>query len=125
MAGAKEVVDRYYAAYNRRDFAAYEQLFSPDFEGWAAGGATKRGVEGLRKIDQGFAAAFPDSQIVSLRKSADGCGIHKLSHAARRVYSWSTPPRRSRRTTGPPGATGSPPIIGGCRCSARCGRAWL
>jgi ketosteroid isomerase-like protein len=59
MAGAKEVVDRYYAAYNRRDFAAYEQLFGPDFEGWA-GGATKRGVEGLRKIDQGFAAASPD-----------------------------------------------------------------
>ena len=57
------------------------------------------------------------------------CRVHKRGrtsrYAARRSYSWMSPPSRSRRTTAPVRRAGRSPARGGRRPSARCGRARL
>src|SRR5262245_48634833 len=68
MSQLADLVQRYYDAFNRRDFAIYDRLFTPDclIEG---PGVQLRGIDGARAFDQVWMTAIPDGRIVSLRKA--------------------------------------------------------
>jgi predicted ester cyclase len=74
MTDTKELIDRYYEAFNTRNWDAYEELFAPEAAGWAAGMVTS-GLQAIREFDKAWASAFPDARITSLRKSASGEAI--------------------------------------------------
>ena len=75
MTDEQELVGRYYETFNRRDWDAYEQLFSADVVGWAAGSDEVRGVEAKRESDKAWVDAFPDARVISTRTSAVGGAI--------------------------------------------------
>jgi uncharacterized protein len=64
----KDLVQRYYDAFNRRDFASYDRLFTPDclVEG---PGVELRGVDGARAFDQVWMNAIPDGKILNLHQT--------------------------------------------------------
>jgi steroid delta-isomerase-like uncharacterized protein len=64
-----ELIQRYYDAFNRRDFASYETLFTPDCL-IEAPGVELHGIEGARAFDKVWQTALPDSKIVNLHKAA-------------------------------------------------------
>ncbi len=72
MKDAKDLIDRYYTAFNARDRAAYENLFAQDAETHAPGAQGVKGTKAVRDWDMTWAAAFPDARITSLRKCAEG-----------------------------------------------------
>jgi ketosteroid isomerase-like protein len=66
------VIDRYYAAFNARDYAAYDDLFTADAVLEAPGGVTGTGPEAMRALDSGLIAAFSDFTITTLVRYAVG-----------------------------------------------------
>jgi len=68
MSQNADLIQRYYDAFNRRDFASYERLFTRDclVEG---PGMQLTGIDGARGFDQGFIGMLPDAQILNLHKS--------------------------------------------------------
>jgi ketosteroid isomerase-like protein len=73
MSQLADLIQRYYDVFNRRDFAAYDRLFTPDCL-IEAPGVELRGVEGARAFDRVWQTAMPDAKIVNLRK-ATGEGL--------------------------------------------------
>jgi ketosteroid isomerase-like protein len=70
---ATDLVLRYYAAFNSRDWAAYDELFTPDCTTYATGMTEPLpGVAGVRAFDQGYVAAFPDARVDSRTRVAVG-----------------------------------------------------
>ena len=63
-----DLVQRYYDCFNRRDFTAYERIFTPDCL-IQAPGVELRGIEGARAFDRVWQTAMPDSKIVNLHKA--------------------------------------------------------
>lgn len=68
MSQLADLIQRYYDSFNRRDFAAYERLFTPDclIQG---PGVELTGIEGARAFDKVWQAAMPDGKITSLHKA--------------------------------------------------------
>lgn len=71
MSQLADLIQRYYDCFNRRDFAAYERLFTPDclIQG---PGVELTGIEGARAFDKVWQAAMPDGQILNLHKATGG-----------------------------------------------------
>ena len=63
------IVQRYHDAFNRRDFALYERLFTPDCV-IECPGIQLIGIEGARDFDRVWLTALEDGQIVNLHKVA-------------------------------------------------------
>jgi steroid delta-isomerase-like uncharacterized protein len=63
-----DLIQRYYDAFNRRDLAIYERLFTTDclIEG---PGVQLTGIEGARAFDRVWQTAMPDGRINCLRKA--------------------------------------------------------
>lgn len=64
-------IQRYYDTFNRRDFAAYDRLFTPDCV-IEAPGVSLRGIEGARAFDRVWSTAMPDGKIVNVHQAATG-----------------------------------------------------
>jgi ketosteroid isomerase-like protein len=76
MSTPTDLVLRYYAAFNARDWGAYDELFAPDCTTWATGMPERlSGVEGVRTFDRGYVAAFPDARIDSRARVAAGPSV--------------------------------------------------
>lgn len=78
-ASSIDLVQRYYDAINRRDWAAYAELFDTNVEMVAPGvegdGFLRmRGVDAVRGFDQVFTTAFPDFRIEPITTVADEDG---------------------------------------------------
>jgi predicted ester cyclase len=71
MSKPDDIVTRYYAAFNARDFDAYAKLFSPDAE-VVAPGVSARGVEAMRNFDSGWVGAFPEAHVETFRMDTAG-----------------------------------------------------
>lgn len=69
MSQLADLVQRYYDLFNRRDFAAYDRLFTPDCL-IQAPGVELTGIEGARAFDKVWLGAMPDGQIINLAKTA-------------------------------------------------------
>jgi predicted ester cyclase len=69
---AKDLVTRYYAAFNARDYDAYDQIFAPGAVVEAPGGLTATGPEGHKMFDGIWIGAFPDCRIESRLCVSDG-----------------------------------------------------
>src|SRR4051812_23933115 len=63
-----DLIQRYYDAFNRRDFASYERLFTPNCL-IEAPGVELHGIEGARAFDKVWQTALPDVQIASLHRA--------------------------------------------------------
>lgn len=68
MSQLADLIQRYYDTFNRRDFAAYDRLFTPDCR-IQAPGVDLAGIEGARAFDKVWLGAMPDAQIISLAKA--------------------------------------------------------
>jgi len=68
MSQLADLIQRYYDAFNRRDLAIYDRLFTPDclVEG---PGVQLRGIDGARAFDRVWMTAMPDGKIVTLHKA--------------------------------------------------------
>ena len=75
MTDTQALIDRYYAAFNNRDWEAYGDLFLADAVTKAAGGVEAQGPAAILDFDRSWATAFPDARITSLHKSAVGGSI--------------------------------------------------
>jgi steroid delta-isomerase-like uncharacterized protein len=64
-----DIVTRYYAAFNSRDFDAYAQLFGPEVE-IEFPGVSARGLERMRGFDQAWVEAFPAARLECFRMTA-------------------------------------------------------
>lgn len=71
MSQLADLIQRYYDAFNARDFAAYERMFTADCL-IEAPGVELRGIEGARAFDKVWQTAMPDTKIVSLNKATGG-----------------------------------------------------
>ena len=71
MSQLADLIQRYYDTFNRRDFAAYERLFTPDCK-VEAPGVELAGIEGARSFDKVWQTAIPDAKIINLHKTATG-----------------------------------------------------
>jgi steroid delta-isomerase-like uncharacterized protein len=81
---ATDVVRRYYAAINARNWAAYDELFTSDPELAAPGSQDDgflrlRGVDAMRGFDQIWATAADDFTVEPLETVADPAGVVVLS----------------------------------------------
>jgi ketosteroid isomerase-like protein len=81
---AIDVVRRYYAAINARDWAAYDELFTSDPELAAPGTEDDGflrllGVDAIRGFDQIWATAADDFTVEPLETVADPAGVVVLS----------------------------------------------
>lgn len=68
MSQLADLIQRYYDVFNRRDFAAYERVFTHDCL-IQAPGVELRGIEGARAFDRVWQTAMPDGTIVNLHKT--------------------------------------------------------
>jgi ketosteroid isomerase-like protein len=68
------VTDRYYAALNGRDWAAYDELFTADAVLEGPGDATGTGPDAMRAFDQQFAAAASDFRLTAIAVYGTGDG---------------------------------------------------
>ncbi|HVU72110.1 MAG TPA: ester cyclase [Mycobacteriales bacterium] len=75
------LTDRYYAALNSRDWAAYDELFSADAALEGPGGASGNGADAMRAFDRGFVAAASDFRLTALTVYAAGDRIAYELHA--------------------------------------------
>ena len=66
------VIDRYYAALNGRDWAAYDEIFTADAVLEAPGGATGTGPDAMRALDGALIDAYSDFRITTLVRYASG-----------------------------------------------------
>ena len=81
---ATDLVRRYYAAINTRDWAAYDEIFTSDPELIAPGSEDDgffrlRGVDAIRGFDQIWATAADDFTVEPLDTVADPGGVVVLS----------------------------------------------
>jgi len=60
---AKALVERLYAAFNRREAPALELLLSPEFVDHTAGEGQQPGIEGIKHVWQQLWTMYPDIQI--------------------------------------------------------------
>jgi ketosteroid isomerase-like protein len=67
----KEIVDRWVAAYNSRDWAAYEEILSPDCV-IEVGSRRLQGIQQVIEDDRSLAEACPDVRAVNLREAVSG-----------------------------------------------------
>ena len=72
MTEAMDLIDRYYATWNDRNWDDYDSLLTADATEWASGGPSLQGIEEIVAFDKGWADAFPDARITSLLKTSDG-----------------------------------------------------
>jgi ketosteroid isomerase-like protein len=71
-----DLVLRYYAAFNTRDWAAYDELLTRDCTTFATGMTEPlAGVAGVLAFDQGYVSAFPDAHIDSRNRVAVGATV--------------------------------------------------
>ena len=66
-----DLIQRYYETFNRRDFAAYDRLFTPDCL-IEAPGFSERSPAAARGFDQGILQLLPDGKIVNQHKATAG-----------------------------------------------------
>jgi ketosteroid isomerase-like protein len=66
---ALELIQRYYDAFNRRDLAQYERLFTPDCQ-ILAPGVDMTTLEAMRGFDKVWQDALPDGKITNLVMAA-------------------------------------------------------
>ena len=71
MSQLADLIQRYYDCFNRRDFAAYERMFTPDCL-VEAPGVQLSGIEGARAFDKVWQTAMPDGTITNLHKATGG-----------------------------------------------------
>jgi ketosteroid isomerase-like protein len=71
MSQLADLVQRYYDIVNRRDYATYDRLFTPDCT-IQAPGVELSGIEGARAFDKVWMGAIADGQIINLHKTATG-----------------------------------------------------
>jgi ketosteroid isomerase-like protein len=72
---AQDLVTRYYQALSGADWAAYDELFTPDVELEAFGGVTAVGVDAVRAFDQIWKSAAPDFTITPLVQAQNGDSV--------------------------------------------------
>lgn len=73
MAGSpQDLVTRYYEALSNADWAAYDELFTPDVELKAFGGVTGTGIDAVRAFDQVWKTAAPDFAVTPLLCAQNG-----------------------------------------------------
>ena len=65
----QDLVTRYYEALSDANWAAYDELFTPDVELEAFGGVTATGVDAVRAFDQVWKSAAPDFTITPLLRA--------------------------------------------------------
>ena len=65
----QDLVTRYYQALSDANWAAYDELFTPDVELEAFGGVTATGVDAVRAFDQVWKSAAPDFTITPLLRA--------------------------------------------------------
>jgi ketosteroid isomerase-like protein len=65
-----DLINRYYAAINGRNFAEYDELFAPGAELEGPGGATGTGPDAMRAFDQVWTNASSDFRITPLAQLA-------------------------------------------------------
>jgi hypothetical protein len=66
-----DLIQRFYDVFNRRDFAAYDRLFTPDCL-IQAPGVELTGIEGARAFDKVWTTALPDAKITTLHRTTGG-----------------------------------------------------
>src|SRR5438105_4216654 len=71
MSQLADLVQRYYDIVNRRDYATYDRLFTPDCLVQGPG-VELTGIEGARAFDKVWMTAIADGQIINLHKTATG-----------------------------------------------------
>ena len=62
MSEARDLAEAHIRAFNERAWSRAAEIYAPDLVAVEPGGTT-RGIEGFLSHAQGFAAAFPDSQM--------------------------------------------------------------
>jgi predicted ester cyclase len=71
MSNPIEIVNRFYDATNRKDWAACAALIDPHCEMWTPAGSGE-GPEAVLSFNRMWAVAFPDYRIISVRQVASG-----------------------------------------------------
>jgi steroid delta-isomerase-like uncharacterized protein len=75
MPTPQDVIARLYRAFNTRNFDAYAQCLTPDFQLRAKGGGSVRGVEACKAFDREWVSAFPDGHITMEKQVADASNV--------------------------------------------------
>src|SRR5262249_43046856 len=75
MPTPQDVIARLYRAFNTRNFDAYAQCLTPDFQLRAKGGGSVRGVEACKGFDREWVSAFPDGHITMEKQVADASNV--------------------------------------------------
>lgn len=71
MADLRGPEQRYYEAFNSRQFERYGEFFTEDVELIAPGGLVARGLEAMKAFDRGWTQGFSDARITLTRQVAD------------------------------------------------------
>lgn len=95
-----DLVTRYYQALGAGDWAAYDELFTPDVELDAFGGVTATGVDAIRAFDQVWKRAAPDFTITLLAAVQDADSV------CCEILAWGTQTDALTLPTGEVPATG-------------------
>jgi limonene-1,2-epoxide hydrolase len=72
---SQDLVARYYQALGTANWAAYDDLFTPDVKLEAFGGVTATGIDAIRGFDQVWKRAAPDFTITPLVVAENGDSI--------------------------------------------------
>jgi len=70
MTKLEELVARYYAAFNNRNFEAYASLLSPDAR-IKAPGVAAQGLEATQAFDRAWCATFPEARVETFKMHAE------------------------------------------------------
>jgi predicted ester cyclase len=66
MTKLEDLVARYYAAFNTRNFEAYASLVAPDAK-IKAPGASAQGLEATQAFDRAWCATFPEARVETFK----------------------------------------------------------
>lgn len=80
MTSPKEIVDRWVAAYNARDWAAYKEVLSPDCV-IDLGSRRLQGIQQVIEDDRSLVEACPDVRAVNLREAVSGSLVMREDRA--------------------------------------------
>jgi predicted ester cyclase len=75
MPTPQDVIASLYRAFNTRNFDAYAQFLTPDFQLRAKGRGSVRGVEACQAFDREWVRAFPDGHITMEKQVADASSV--------------------------------------------------
>ena len=75
MPTPQDVIAGLYRAFNTRNFDAYAQFLTSDFQLRAKGGVSVRGVEATKAFDREWLKAFPDGHITMEKQVADASSV--------------------------------------------------